>query len=175
MKNILLVILLATLSFINSSCKKKIGTFTLSNEAEAIIPATNSLLPFSILTPEMTNNSSVEFENNNTKADYIKSINLRELKITIEAPTGEDFSFLNSVDIYISSTNYAEQKVAFKENVPATIGGEISCEIVEADLQNFIKDDKLKIRVATKTDETIAEDVKIKINSSYLVSAKLIK
>lgn len=173
-KNIFLTLLIS-LSILISSCKKEIGTFKINNESEAVIPATTSLFPFSILAPETENNATVEFENNNTKADFINSIKLNELKISVIAPSGEDFSFLKSIEVFISSTNNAEQKVAFKDNIPSTVGSELTCDIVDLDLKEYIKDDKLKIRVATITDETIPEDVKIKINSVYLVKAKLIK
>ena len=159
-----------------TGCKKKLTQFYIDyNSIVVVQSAIGQAVPFNIYTPEMETNSEAEFESNDTRKDKINSIFLDEIKMTITAPQGETFSFLNSVEIFVSSPNNEEAKVAFKENIPSNIGSELVCDLVSVDLQKFVKDDKFKIRVLTVTDEVIPQDVEINLYSNFFVDAKLIK
>lgn len=135
----------------------------------------SSLVPISILTPDVATNSEFEFENHDTRADRINTIFLKDLKLTITSPSGETFSFINSLELYISSPSFSEKKVAFKENIPSTAGKEIICDLVDLDLKDFIKEDKFKLRLVSVSDETIPEDVTINVYTNFLVDAKIKK
>ncbi len=173
MKN-LIIILVLLLPLV--SCKKKLTQFFMDYHSEVIIPATlTSSLPLSLQTPEITTNSEAEFESHDTRKDKIESIYLQELTLTIVSPSNETFSFLNSVEIFVSSPQQTEQKVAFKLGIPANVGNVIKCDLSEIDLQEFIKDDTFKIRVKTVTDETIPQDVTVDVYSNFFVDAKLLK
>jgi hypothetical protein len=142
---------------------------------QATIPASSPVnLPITVYTPEQTTNSEVEFESNDTRKDKIQQIILEELTVTITSPQGEDFSFLNSLEIFLSSTNQAEEKVAYLNEISNTVGSEISCDIIGQDLQKFVKDDKFKIRLVTVTDEVITQDIDVNIYTNFFVDAKLI-
>ncbi|MFT6501941.1 MAG: hypothetical protein ACJASQ_002066 [Crocinitomicaceae bacterium] len=157
-------------------CKKKITQFYVDYTSTVVIQSSvTQLLPFNVYTPDVTTNSEFEFSANNTNADRINSIYLRDMTLTITSPAGEDFSFLNSVDIFISSPNHTERKAAFKESIGSSPGNQLVCDIVDVDLQDFIKDEKFTIRVETVTDEALADDVHIDLYTRFLVDAKLIK
>lgn len=159
-----------------SGCKKKDIQFKMSFSSSVTIPSTfGQLVPFSLLTPEITTNAEAEFEVNNTKKDYIKSIFLNKLNLVITSPTSQSFSFLNSIDLYISADGLAEKKIAFKSSVPANVGNTLALDIIEVDIQEYIKKDKFKLRTEFVTDETIAQDVEVRIDQEFLVSAKLFK
>lgn len=173
MRNLILILLLAVPLL---SCKKKLTQFYIDYSTQVVIPSTfGQFLPFSIYTPEVTTNSEVEFEINNTKKEYVRSIYLKEMKLTISSPSNETFSFLNKIDVFISSTNHAESRVAYKYSIPDSVGNIITCDLIDVDLQEFIKDDQIKIRVETVTDETIPQDVTVDVYSNFLVDAKLRK
>lgn len=168
----LILLSLATLG----SCKKKNIFFGINLNSEVVVSSTFSqLVPFSVTTPEITSNSEAEFEINNTKKDYVKSIYLDNLKLIITSPSSQTFSFLNSVEIFISANGLEEKKVAFKQNIPNTTGTQLRLDLVKVDLQEYIKKDKFSIRSVFVTDETITHDVTISIEQDYLVSAKLSK
>jgi hypothetical protein len=97
------------------------------------------------------------------------------LKLTITSPSNETFSFLNSIEIFISSPNIEERKVAFKESIPANVGNQLICELVDVELQDYIKEETFKLRLKTVTDETIPQDVTIDVYTDFFVDAKLIK
>lgn len=172
----LLSVIMLFLAFSFAGCKKKLTQFYVDYHSEIIIPSTfGQLVPFSVYTPEITTNSEAEFESNSTRKDHIESIYLEDLILTINSPQGETFSFLNSVDVFISSPNLSEKKVAFKNSIPSNVGGQLICDLVSLDLQAFVKEDRFTIRVETVTDETIAQDVSIDVYSNFFVDAKLIK
>src|SRR5262245_41371792 len=100
--------ILAILSIAVTSCGEidKLLTFNISEESSFTV---NSGLPisspFEIPTPDVTTNSSADFENNNTKASLVKDVRLKELKLTITDPENQNFDFLKSVHLYISTDN----------------------------------------------------------------------
>jgi len=167
---------LLTVLLLTSSCKRKLTEFYIDYTSEAVVSSTfGQLVPFSINTPDVTTNSEFEFESNNTRKDLIDRIRLDELKLTITAPNGETFSFVNSIEIFISSPNLSERKVAFKESIPSGVGTQLVCELVDLELQDYIKEDRFTLRLETVTDETIPEDVYIDVYTNFFVKAKLIR
>lgn len=175
MKNIFLCLIIA-ISFILGGCKKKITQFYIDYTTKITIQSTvGQLVPFSLYTPNVTTNSEAEFESNNTKKEKINSIKLDELKLTITSPSNETFSFLNSIEVFISSPTMVESKIAFSNNIPDNIGNSISCSIVDKELMDFIKDDTFRVRIETITDETIPEDIEINLYTNFFVDAKLVR
>ena len=170
------LIVLAGLTMLMTGCKKKLTQFYIYYNSTVIVQsAVGQAVPFNIYTPEMETNSEAEFESNNTRKDKIEPIFLDQLKMTITSPQGETFSFLNSVEIFISSPNNAEEKIAFKENIPSNIGSELACDLVSVDLQKFVKDDTFRVRVRTITDEVIPQDVEVNLYTNFFVDAKLLR
>ncbi len=169
-----ILVLLITLLF--SGCKKKITQFYIDYTSSVVIQSSvGELVPFSVYTPDVTTNSEFEFESNDTRKDKINSIKLSDLSLTITSPSNETFSFLNSIHVFISSPSQPEKKVAFKESIPPTIGNKLICDIVDLELQEYIKDQSFKIRIETVTDETIPQDVYIDLYSNFFVDAKILR
>jgi hypothetical protein len=157
-------------------CKKKLTQFYIEYNSTAFVQSTVPVSsPFSIYTPDQTTDSEFEFEVNDTRKDRIREILLKNLELSIIDPSGKSFSFLNSIEIFISSANNPEQKVAFKEEIPNSIGSKLVCDVSDVDLQAYIKEDKFSLRLRTVTDEILTEDVTINIYSNFLVDAQLIK
>lgn len=169
-------VLALILPLILMGCKKKLTQFYIDFNSPALIPATipvNS--PFTIYTPEEETNSEFEFENNDTRKDHIREIRLQDLEISITSPEDATFNFLEELEIFINTDGLSERKVAFKENIPDDVGQKIICDILDVDLQEYIKADKFVIRLRTVTNEVITEDVDVEIYSNFLVDAQLIK
>lgn len=168
--------LILLVAIISSSCKKKLTQFHIDYTSQVVVSSTvGQLVPFSLNTPQMETNAEYEFESNNTNKERINSIRLEQLKLTITSPSNETFSFLNSIEIFISSPNIEERKVAFKESIPANVGNQLICELVDVELQGYIKEETFKLRLKTVTDETIPQDVTIDVYTDFFVDAKLIK
>ena len=175
MKQVFILFLLsATVCF--SGCKKKITQFYVDYNSSVVISSTvGSFVPFSLNTPEVETNSSFVFENNDTDADRVKSVYLKNLDLTITSPNSETFSFLNSIELFIKSPSYDEKRIAFETSIPNSAGNKISLKLDNIDLKEFIKESKFELRVRIVTDETIPQDVYVNIYSNFLVQAQLIR
>lgn len=169
------IIFLFLVFFTFSGCKNKLTNFNLDENFQTTIPASSPIdLPFTVYTSEQTTNSEFEFESNDTRKDKIEQIILEELRITITSPQGEDFSFLNNLEIFLSSTTQSEEEIAYLNDISENIGDELNCKVIGQDLQKFVKDDKYKIRLVTVTDEIITQDIDVNIYTNFFVDAKLI-
>ncbi len=166
MRHLLFLILLSI-----TSCDKadELLTFSISNETDFTIESQAMLeLPFNIGTPDVATESEQSFANNNTRADLVREIRLEELVLTITAPSGNTFSFLKSIHIYVSA-NGNETELAWLDDVPAS--GTVSLETTDEELDAYVKADSYKLRVSVVTDETLTEDVDVTANMRFRVRA----
>lgn len=164
---------IATLSLFIVSCSivDQLLTFTISDQTTITIKTGFPVgTAMSFLTPEVTTNSSAEFENNNTKADLVKDVKLKELTLTITDPTAKTFSFLKSIHLYISTDSNDEIELAFKDDINST-SSTITLTTTAAKLDKYIKAPFFKLRTEAVTKETIAEDITIKADMKFRVTA----
>lgn len=160
-----------------SSCDKldELTKFDMDYDQRVVIPSTTGVdLPFEVFTPEKETNSSAEFEVNDTRKDLIEEIVLKKLVMTVEAPEGEDFSFLESIIIYMSAEDLPEIKIAWNEDVSATAGEQLELVTTAEDLKEYIKKDTYTLRLKTVTDEFLSSDYEINIATTFFVDAKIL-
>lgn len=159
------------------SCDKidDLTKFEMDYEKEVIIPSTTGIdLPFDVFTPETETNSESEFEVNDTRKDLIEEIKLINLELIIKDPTDSDFSFLESIEVYISAEGLDEQRIAFEEAVAPDAGTRLLLNTTDIDLQDYIKKDSFTLRLKTITDEILDQDHTIKVKSVFFVDAKIL-
>jgi hypothetical protein len=175
MKNYILFI--ACIVSAGAGCKQvdKLTQFYMPYAETITIPATVGInLPINLITPEIETNSESTFALNDTEKDLVEEIKLISLTLNHTTPTGEDFSFLKTVRIYISADGLSEEQIAWKENIPDTAGTVLQLEISNADLKEFIKKDKFTLRVNTITDELLTSDQQVELLSVFFVDAKIL-
>lgn len=174
---VFLTSIFAALFCILNSCKKvdQFTQFNMDFDNQIIIPSTVGInLPINILTPEMETNSESTFELNDTRKDLIEEIRLTSLTLSLQSPNGADFSFLESISIYMNAQDLPEVEIAWSENIPEIIGNQISLNVSGNDFKEYIKKDQFSLRVNTITDEIITADHTINISSSYFIDAKIL-
>lgn len=153
---------------------RKLTEFDIDYAAEVMVPATTGVgIELSILTPDIETNSEHEFEVNDTRKDRVERINLTDLDIVVRTPDGEDFSFLESIDIYLSAPGIEERRVAWKHDIPDDAGSVLILNTTTSDLQDYIKADKFKLRVRQTTDELISQDYYLDVNAVFNVDARV--
>ena len=160
-----------------TSCNQidNLTKFTMDYDSSMTIPSSTGVnLPFVLNTPQMESNSESEFESNNTHKDLIEDIRLRKLKLTLTSPDNEDFSFLESIKIFIVADGLQELEIAFNEEVAATAGKVLDLQTMDVDIKDYIKKDKFSLKVQAVTDEVIAADHHIDIHSEFFVDAKIL-
>ncbi|TLP82647.1 hypothetical protein [Maribacter sp. ACAM166] len=159
------------------SCDKldELTKFDIEYSQQATIPSSTGInLPFDVFTPEMETNSESKFSVNDTRKDLIEEITLTELELVIISPDNADFSFLNSIEVYISADDLEEIKIAFLDDVPENSGNKITLNTSDIDLKEYIKKDEFILRLNTVTDELISTDHELEVNSTFFVDAKIL-
>lgn len=165
--------LIAFLSLFLFSCSvvDKLLTFTISNQTSFKIATGFPLnLATEIITPDVTTNSSSEFKNNNTKADLVKDVKLKELKLTITDPSDKTFTFLKSIRLYISTDANDEIELAYSDQINST-SNTIDLTCTSEKLDKYIKASSYKIRTKAVIKETITKDVTVKSDMKFKVTA----
>jgi hypothetical protein len=169
-RKIIFLIVVIGFIFSFSSCKKLL-TFKISDSTTTTVGKNIPLLSaFNIPTPDITTNSESEFEKNNTNVDLVKEILLKKLKLTITSPSDKTFSFLKSIEVYISADGEDEIKVAWNNNVESTAQS-IELELTEKPLDNYVKKDKYTLRTTVITREALSQSVDIRIDETFQVTA----
>ncbi|MNR22426.1 hypothetical protein D3C85_1393750 [compost metagenome] len=168
-----LIALTVCLSLFLTSCDvvDDLLTFSISNEASIKIESTSPInLPSEFITPEVTTNSSSEFDNNKTKASLVKDVKLRSLKLAISDPSDKTFTFLKSIHLYISTTESNEIELAYQDNI-SNAANAIDLICTDKRLDEYIKADSYKIRTKVTLKETLTKDVTVKANMKFRVTA----
>lgn len=173
----LLIASLAMLSLLFVQCDEldKLTQFDIPYETQFTIPATIGIgLPVDLPTPDVNTNIDSELSTETTRPELIEEITLKEMKMTVTAPNGEDFSFLESVSIFISGDSLPELRLAYLENIPADPGEVISLTTSDEDIKEYLLNEKFSLRTSATMDETVAQDTDVKIDMIFHVDATLI-
>ena len=173
-KYILIFIAIAVLQ----SCKKlnEYTQFNMPYTEVVTIPSSSGVnLPFNVFTPETETNSESTFEVNDTRKDLIETIKVKQIELNVQSPAGEDFSFLESISLYLSATDLPEVKIAWNDSVAVNTTDTLKLNVYDIDLQEYIKKEKFELRLNTVTDEFLTSDYKIEIKTLFFVDAQLRK
>ena len=164
------------LAFIVSSCSKldELTKFNMDYDTQVTIPSSAGInLPFDVLTPDTETNSESTFESNDTRKDLVEEIKLTKLQLALTSPSEADFSFLESIEVYISAEGLDEILIASKTEIPETVST-LDLEVSDTDLKEYIKKDNYSLRLNTVTDEAMSQDHQIDVNSTFFVDAKIL-
>jgi len=163
------------LLFAGASCKKieDLLTFNINVENNFTVGASGPInIPFDVLTPQVTTNSTQQFQNNNSNVDKVKDIKLKKVDLQIVSPAGKTFSFLESVHIYISTNASDEIELAYLDNV-STTSTSISLTPTTASLDKYVKAASYSLRTKIVTKQVLTQDVEIKNLCQFQVTANL--
>ncbi len=171
------VVALSTVLLFFSGCKNidRLTQFYIDYNKTVVISSFIGInLPFNIHIRDIETNSEREFAMHDTRKNLIENINLSSLDITLTKPTYADFSFLESIQVYLSADDLPEILVAWQDSIPENPGEFIQLEVTDAELKEYIKKDQFYLRVNTKIDELIFSDHEIDVHSKFFVDAKIV-
>ncbi len=163
--------------FVLPGCKalNKLTQFNIDYHTSFTYPANLPInLPGNTNTPDITTNADQQFAIKDTRKDLIQSIKLKQLTLTITDPSTQTFSFLKSVDVYISAPGLPETQVAHKDNIPANVGNTLDLDLFDVELRDYIKADNFNLRITSVTDEIITHAVTVDIYTKFFVDAKIL-
>ncbi|PCJ66528.1 MAG: hypothetical protein COA58_07045 [Bacteroidetes bacterium] len=127
-------------------------------------------IPVDINTPSVSTSGSTVYGDNNTNIDKIESAKLKTLSISITAPNDEDFSFISEVKLYVTGQGLSEELVASKSNIDGTATS-IDLDVQDVELADHIKAGEFSTRVSVTTNETITDDVEMKADMQFKITA----
>lgn len=167
MKN-LATIFLAISLISTSGCKliDDLRTFEIPYTTSIVVQANGGLisLPINLPTPDIETDSEETFSNEGIQHAWVDKVQLKSCVLTITSPSGEDFSFLENIRVFISSDNVSEIELASKVPVPQSAGSTIEMETSDENLHPYIQEDSFDLRTNLTTDETVFQDVTIQID-----------
>ena len=114
--------------------------------------------------------SKQTFQNNNTRADLVKDVSLNQLTLTIADPTSENFDFLRSIEIYIS-TNASDQILLASLGAIPTGVQSITLTPTNARLDAYLKADSYTLTTKAAIAKPITRAVTIRSVSRFKVTA----
>jgi len=123
---------------------------------------------------EIEANLKAKVEGEGSSMDKIESVELTDLKLKITSPTGKDFKFLSSVALYMDADGLDEIKVAWLDEIPATIEDAMALETSSKDLTDYLVKEVVTLRLNTILNEGIVQDYQIGIDVVFLVDAKVL-
>jgi hypothetical protein len=168
--------LFVAVSFLFASCEEltELLSFEIKHSQTFTLPAQFVLPGAELLSPPVavTSSSSESFKNNNTRADLVKDVTLSKLVLTIQDPASEDFGFLKDVEIFINSDEVnKEVRLAYLNNIPDNAGKTLELTATGEKLDKYIKASSFTIRTRAIVDEAISQDVTIKTDMAFKVTA----
>lgn len=169
---ILLTMMMANIS----GCKliDELRTFHLNYSVDLTIPSGSIIdLPLSLPIVPVTTNSEQRFDDEGVESDWIDSIKLTGLTITVTSPSGEDFSFLENISIYMNTDGQPEVLIADKIPVPANAGNSIELDVTGADLYPYISKNSFSLRTQVTTDESMMQSVDFRADMIVEVKATI--
>ncbi|MBP9152167.1 MAG: hypothetical protein KBF73_07795 [Flavobacteriales bacterium] len=176
MRNVLSLTILGLIAFGLSGCKliDELRTFDIPYSVNFTIPSSIILnLPLNLPTVPVTTNTEQHFQDEGIESAWVESVKLTSLRVTITAPAGEDFSFLENISMYMNTNGQSELLIADKIPVPAEAGNSIQLDVKNADLYPYISQDDFSIRTSVTTDETMTQDITFKADMVIEVKATI--
>ena len=161
--------------FMSCDTLDELTKFDISFEESITIPATSPIdLPFTISTPNIETNSNSEFSSNDTAKNLVEEIKLTEFKLTLKNPSSEDFSFLETIEIYIAADDLPDTLLAWNPTPISNDRNVMFLDTSNEDLKAYIFKDAFYLKVKVGTDEVLTQDYDIDINTVFFVDAKIL-
>ena len=67
-----------------------------------------------------------------------------------------------------------EKQIAYKENIADNIGGAILMDVIDEELKDYLKKDKITLRAVATTDKLITQNVNVNVANRFFVDAKIL-
>ncbi|MFQ5335795.1 MAG: hypothetical protein ACE5DN_06950 [Flavobacteriales bacterium] len=152
---------------------KDLLTFEFDQSSEFTVPAFPLVIDttFTISLNDVPTNSDKVFSDNGTSPDLVKDIKLAAMSLQVLSPSSQDLSFLKSIAFYISATGLSEKLLASKNSVPDNVGQQLDMDVTAEPLDEYIKQDKINLRIEVAADKSLAQDTRLQADMTYSVTA----
>lgn len=154
-----------------SSCSKFIK-FDINYSESFTIPASIGVdFPVEISTPPINSDLAGNSSANNTNTDLIEEVKLKSLQATITTPPGSSFSFLQSVEIFISTNTLDPVLVASVTDIPNDIGDVLTFQVTDVNIKPYLMEETYILTARVVKDEATSEDYAVKMDAVFTAYA----
>ena len=127
-----------------------------------------------ITSNDIENSTESTFENNDTRKDLVEKATLKKFNVSILDPVNADFSFLNKVEIFVSTEKLDEKLIAWKDDISDNTGNHLELETTSSNLRKYLISDEIRVRLKTTSSEPLTEDLLLDLKSTVEVDAKIL-
>lgn len=175
MKKIFLFLLIASVA-VFSACEQDGVSVSFDVDYDTDFTVESALItdvgvPVEVNSPSVNTNKSEIFTSNSTQIDKVEKAEITALSLTIVAPEGQTFSFLNEVNLYIKGQGQSEELIASKTNVDST-SNTLVMDVESTDLAVHVKSGEFTMRANVTTNELVSEDVEVNAAITMKITAK---
>lgn len=133
--------------------------------AGVALPGGGASLPFPAF-PVVTN-SQQYIAQYKTSTDKIVSFDLSSMQVQILSPAGQNFDFLDSIQIFVSANNQPEVLVAYQYNVPKGAATLNLIATPNVNLKSYFIQDTMYFRIGSHINAVPASGTRLNIVSSF--------
>lgn len=168
---------LFTIIIIAFGCQEinKLTQFNLTYNEQITLPvvvSTDSTIL--VQTPDIPTTTESIYQTNNTSKNLISTILLSEMEIYHASPESGNLNFLSSIEIFITGENLSEEKIAWKYDIPETIGDTLILETGDVNVKEYLNSEYFSLKINFSCDSTVLEEQLIDIQSLCTVKAELL-
>ncbi|MDU0369836.1 hypothetical protein ACFPAF_05470 [Hymenobacter endophyticus] len=114
--------------------------------------------------------SDEKFKNENTSANLVKDVKLDRLTLTITDPNAENFDFLQSISIYISTDSNDRILLASQDNISTGVNT-LQLTPTKEKLDKYVKASSYTLSTEARIRKPISRDITIRTDSRFKVTA----
>lgn len=173
-----LVLTFIALLVLGVSCKKlaQLLSFTVSDSTSFTVPASGTLAGAVLNLPGVGVKTTAQstYQNNNTSAQYVQDVTLSSLTLTTTNPTSQNFDFLQSISIYISTDAAGSDKVLLASLSPVPKGQtSIALNPAGNQLDKYLKASSYTLTTQAQIAQPLRQDTDIRADEKFTVHANI--
>lgn len=170
--NTSLIVLVAIALF---SCKKQIS-FDLKCNSSFVISKNMALeTTTDLYSGSIATKSADVFSENHTNSDNVLSIEQSDITFSISSPSGANFDFLKSIEIYINADGLPERLISTKMEITETGLTQLKGELPSVDVVQYLSKPNYSLHFKVTSDQAIPEDYTLEVSQTFFVKAKKLK
>lgn len=179
MKRIALILLLASVSLLFTTCKKtkekadEITEFDIDYSTTVSVPSNTISLnvPVDFTTPDVPTQSSSKFALNKTTQGLVDYIKLTRFNISVG---NGNLDFLKSLSIFIKASGMGETLVASKTSIPTGITT-VAMDLQDVNIKDYIFLPNVQFRVNVVIDASTLAGQTLILDETVHVKATIVK
>jgi hypothetical protein len=183
MKKTLCALVVLSLVFLGTTCKKKetnkLTEFDIEYTTNLSVPSNSIAInapaqTVTFTTPNIATEQSSKFSAQNTAQSLISEIKMTRFNVSAVG-TGANLDYLKSLTLYIKAANVGEELVASKSNIP-TGQTSVAMDLQDVNIKNFIFQDNIQFKVVATFDvSSTTPSQTLKLDQTVHVKATLLK